>query len=57
MLTIRLHHPRRCLDHQTALPALEKPYQPLRTASLATLLSALARASHHGQTGIAPEQR
>jgi len=56
-----LFFPIDCISHDAAAAVkrlcqqLEKPYQPLRTASLATLVSALARMSRGGETTIAAE--
>jgi Uncharacterized protein conserved in bacteria (DUF2325) len=58
-----LFFPIDCISHDAASTIkrlcrqLEKPYYPLRTASLATLVSALAKVCHHGQTAVAAEQR
>jgi Uncharacterized protein conserved in bacteria (DUF2325) len=56
-----LFFPIDCISHDAAATIkrlcrqLEKPYHPLRTAGLATLVSALARISHGGETAAAAE--
>jgi len=56
-----LFFPIDCISHDAAAAVkrlcrqFEKPYHPLRTASLATLVSALARMSQDRTTAIAAE--
>jgi hypothetical protein len=58
-----LFFPIDCISHDAAAAVkrlcqqLEKPYHPLRTASLAALVSALAKMSHSREPAIAAEQR
>jgi Uncharacterized protein conserved in bacteria (DUF2325) len=56
-----LFFPIDCISHDAAATIkrlcrqLEKPYHPLRTAGLATLVSALARISQGRETAVAAE--